>query len=134
MNRRMDFKFKKNIYGQSTAIFSMEHEVIGRWLNDEIYENQPKISEILILIEKLEQGRIGFKEIIGSEFQLSMSHTGVEIKALSLDADYPDFNDNSCESDEPFEYGELYDKESYAECGLLDFKLVLLSWQEYINE
>ncbi len=41
-----------------------------------------------------------------------------------------EFSDND---DEHSEDAEVYDKESYAECGLHDFKIVLLSWQAYIN-
>ncbi|NOQ80117.1 MAG: hypothetical protein GQ546_12045 [Gammaproteobacteria bacterium] len=132
----MDFKFRKNIDGQPTAKFSMEHEAIGRWLTEEISNNKSKIVQILTLIEQFEQGSIAFKEIIGTEFQLSISHIGVEIKALNLEADYMDnFNNNefSGNDDDRSEDAELYDKESYAECGLHDFKIALLSWQEYIN-
>ena len=45
------------------------------------------------------------------------------------------FNSNDCgaNDDERSEDGELYDKESYAECGLVDLKLALLSWQDYIS-
>ena len=132
----MDFVFRKNIDGQPTAKFSMEHEAIGRWLTEEISNNKSKIMKILTLIEQFEQGSIAFKEIIGTEFQLSISHIGVEIKALNLEADYMDnFNNNefSGNDDDRSEDAELYDKESYAECGLLDFKIALLSWQKYIN-
>jgi uncharacterized protein YacL (UPF0231 family) len=131
----MDFEFKKNINGQPTAKFSMEHEAIGRWLSEEISNNQSKLVQILTLIEQFEQGNIAFKEIIGTEFQLSISHSGVEIKALNLEAAYFDnFNHNTFSGDDDHsEEMELYDKESYAECGLHDFKIVLLSWQEYIN-
>lgn len=131
----MDFEFRKDIYGQPIAKFSMEHEVIGRWLSNEISDNKTKILKILMLIGQFEQGSIAFKEIIGTEFQLSMSHTGIEIKALNLETDFmDDFSHNMLSgNDEHLENGEIYDKESYAECGLLDFKIALLSWQEYIN-
>ena len=136
----MDFKFRKNIDGQPTAKFSMEHEAIGRWLTEEISNNKSKIVQILTLIEQFDQGSIAFKEIIGTEFQLSISHTGVEIKALNLEAYYTNsgmdnFNNNefSGNDDDRSEDAELYNKESYAECGLHDFKIALLSWQEYID-
>ena len=132
----MDFEYKKDIYGQPVARFSMEHEVIGRWLTEEIGNNRPKIQQILTLIQQFELGSIGFKEITGLEFQLSISHIGVEIKALNLDMEFIDnFNsdDYGDNDDEQAEDGELYDKESYAECGLVDLKLALLSWQDYIG-
>ena len=73
----------------------MEHEAIGRRLTEEISNNKSKIVQILTLIEQFEQGSIVFKEIIGTDFQLSISHIGVEIKALNLEADYIDnFNNN----------------------------------------
>ena len=119
---------------------SMEHEAIGRWLTDEISNNKSKTVQILTLIEQFEQGSITFKEIIGTEFQLSISHIGVEIKALNLEAYYTNsgmdnfnYNEFSGNDDDRSEDVELYDKESYAECGLHDFKIALLSWQEYIN-
>ncbi len=136
----MDFEFRKNIDGQPTAKFSMEHEAIGLWLSEEISNNKSKIVQILTLIEQFEQGSIAFKEIIGTEFQLSISYIGVEIKALNLEAyctnsGMDNFNNNefSENDDDCSEDAELYDKGSYAECGLHDFKIALLSWQEYIN-
>lgn len=144
----MDYEFRKNIYAQPIAKFSMEHEVIGRWLSEEISDNSSKIEQILILIQQFEQGSLGFKELIGAEFQVNFSHTGVEIKALHFDADFmDDINNTFSENyDEPLEdenflenkelldNTELYNKESYAECGLLELKQALLSWLEYINE
>lgn len=119
----MDYQFKKDLYGQPIAKFSMGHEAIGRWLSDELSNNQPIIQKLIDLISQIENGRVGFREINGAEFQLSISLSGVEVGPLESEH----IEDNSLLQDH-----NLYEGESIAECGLFDFKEVLLSWQEFV--
>jgi uncharacterized protein YacL (UPF0231 family) len=53
-----------------------------------------------------------------------MNQEDVEVRALSLGMEVDD--------EELPENTNLYDNESYAECGLEDFQQVLISWQEFI--
>ena len=120
----MDYQFKKDLYGQPIAKFSMGHEAIGRWLSDELSNNQPAIQRLIDLISQIENGRIGFRELNGAELQLTVSLTGIEVNPLEDDF----LEDNSILQDT-----SLYEGESFAECGLTDFKEVLLSWREFVS-
>ncbi len=120
----MDFQFKKDILGQPVASFSMGHETIGRWLTDELGSNPKNTQNLINLISNIEQSLIGFREITGSELQLSLSLNGVEVSALDTEFDsQDDFHEDT----------NLYEGESFSECGLLDFKQAVLSWLEYIS-
>lgn len=120
----MDFQFKKDILGQPVASFSMGHEAIGRWLTDELGSNLIHTQNLIDLIIKVEQSEIGFREITGSELQLTLSINGVEVSTLDSEYDL---------QDELTEDASLYECESFSECGLLDFKQSVQSWLEYIG-
>jgi len=119
----MDYQFKKDLYGQPIAKFSMGHEAIGRWLSDELSNNQLAIQRLIDLVTSIENGHIGFREFAGSEFQLTIGLSGVEVQPLEGDI----LQDETILQD-----NRLYDGESCAECGLPDFKEVLLSWREFV--
>ncbi len=119
----MEFDFKRDLCGKPTAKFSMDHEVIGKFFTEELPTTR-QIENILLIITKIETRECSFKEYRGHDFQLSFNPRGVEISALSLDADF--------DGDWP-EDSDYYDQESFAECGLEDFKLALVSWLDYIN-
>jgi len=117
----MDFQFKRDILGQPIASFSMGHEAIGRWLTDELGSNQTSTLNLIDMVNKIEQSLIGFREMSGSELELTLSLNGVEVSALESDIDLQDEDSN------------LYESESFSECGLLDFKQALQSWLEFIS-
>ena len=120
----MDYQFKKDLYGQPTAKFSMGHEAVGRWLTDELGNNQKKTQNLLDIVIQIEQGKIGFREITGTEFQLSLSLNNVEVSARATDFEL---------DEELHQDSHLYEGESFSECGLTDFSVVLVSWLDYIN-
>ena len=120
----MDYQFKKDLYGKPIATFSMGHESIGRWLTEELGCNQRSCDELLKNIALVEQGEVGFREIVGSEFELSISKSGVEVRSI--------INDFALE-DVLLEDAILYQGESCSECGLTDFKDVLIAWVDYIG-
>ncbi|OUS41334.1 hypothetical protein A9R00_01460 [Oleispira antarctica] len=119
----MDYDFTFDEYDKPIAEFSMGHEAIGSWFNDELGANQQRIEELVDIIEQLLSHRIQQRQVDGTEYQLRMNQEDVEVVALSL----------GLEVDEELpENTNLYDDESYAECGLEDFQQVLISWQEFI--
>ena len=120
----MDYQFKRDILGLPIAKFSMGHEAVGRWLTDELAGNKVRILSLIDIIEKIEQSKIGFRELTGSEFQISLSLSGVEINAITTDFDLGDFM---------LEKTHLYQEESFSECGLQDFKQAVLSWLDYVG-
>jgi uncharacterized protein YacL (UPF0231 family) len=101
----------------------MGHEAIGTWFSDELGSNQQRIEEIVDIIDQLLLRRIQQRQIEGTEYQLRLNQEDAEVRALSLELDI--------DEDLP-EDTNLYDEESFAECGLEDFQQALISWQEFI--
>jgi hypothetical protein len=119
----VDYDFTFDEYDKPIAEISMGHEAIGIWFNDELGANQQRIDELVDIIDQLVHHRIQQRQIEGTEYQLRLSQENVEVIALSL----------GLEVDEELpEDTNLYDEESYAECGLEDFQEALISWQEFI--
>ena len=119
----MDYEFTLDEYNEPVAKFSIGHEAIGRWLSEELCSNQRIITELLDHIRQLEQHDINQHHVKGREFQLRLNRDQIEVVALTLDIDV---------DEELPENTRLYDQEFYAECGLQDFKQVVLSWQGFV--
>lgn len=124
----MDYQFKRDIYGNPVAKLSMEHEVIGRWLTDELSGNISKIQQLLTVIEQIENGqRVSFRQQ-GTDFELNLGPSEVEFEAVERDYDCDQEQMNASY----LEANELNTDVAGCCCGLVDFKQVVLSWKEYI--
>jgi uncharacterized protein YacL (UPF0231 family) len=101
----MDYEYTIDEYGQLNAHFSIGYEALG------------------ICIDQLEHRKKSSFHLEGKEFQLRLNYDGVEVVALALGIDV----------DEALpENTNLYDQESFSECGLQDFKQAVLMWQEFV--
>lgn len=119
----VDYDFTFNEYDKPIAEFSMGHEAMGTWFNDELGANQQRIEELVDIVDQLINRRIEQRLIEGTEYRLRMNQEDVEVVALSL----------GLEVDEELpENTNVYEDESHAECGLEDFQDALVSWQEFI--
>ncbi|MFT5717130.1 MAG: hypothetical protein ACJAWS_001232 [Oleiphilaceae bacterium] len=119
----MDYEYTIDEYGQLNADFSTGYEALGIWFNEEIESNSNSISDLLVRIDQLEQRKKSSFHLEGKEFQLRLNYDGVEVVALALGIDV----------DEALpENTNLYDQESFSECGLQDFKQAVLMWQEFV--
>lgn len=119
----MDYDFSFDEYDKPVAEFSMGHEAMGSWFSDELGANKQRIEELIEIIDQLINRRIEQRVIEGTEYQLRLNHEDAEVRSLSLDIDI---------DEELPENTNLYDDESFSECGLEDFQQVLKSWQEFI--
>lgn len=119
----VDYDFSFDEYDKPVAEFSMGHEAMGSWFTDELGTNQQRIEELLDIIDQLINHRIEQRLIEGTEYQLRLNQEDAEVRALSLDIDI---------DEELPENTNLYDEESFSECGLEDFQQVLISWHEFI--
>ena len=119
----MDYEFSFDEYDKPVAEFSMGHEAMGSWFSDELGSNQQRIEELIEIIDQLINRRIEQRLIEGTEYQLRLNQEDAEVRALSLDIDI---------DEELPENTNLYDEESFSECGLEDFPQALQSWQEFI--
>jgi uncharacterized protein len=121
----MDFEFIKNtLLGEYYAKFSMDHAIIGRWLQDEIGRDRTKIEQIFGLILNAQNDQAKEWLLNGREVSLTICASEVIIQENAL----------SCSNDNELEEGfELYDCESSASCGLDDFEAMMQQWQDFIK-
>lgn len=120
----MDYEFSIDELGRPRAKFSMGAEAVGRWFSEELSDDLQVINQLVAIIEALEHGEINDYQQSGNEFQLRLTQNEIEVVALALDLGF---------DEELPEETNLYDEESYAGCGLLDFKQALLSWQSFVG-
>ncbi|MCL1079348.1 YacL family protein [Parashewanella spongiae] len=120
----MDYEFRNNSLEDSVvALFSMEHQAVGRWFTEEIAKDKDKLSTILSVIEHISKDGVTEKKIIGKSITLELSYERVLVYENCIQYD----NDYLLEEDM-----NLYDEESIASCGLEDFRDAMLSYQEFI--
>ncbi|WPC73656.1 YacL family protein [Vibrio porteresiae] len=119
----MDFEFTKNtLLGEYYVKCSMEHQIVGRWLQEEIGRDCTKIDQILALIEKAHQ--FSAQELQWQGKEISVLLTGQEVTVeenARLSGIEEEFEDDF----------SLYESESYAQCGLEDFESLLLQWRDF---
>jgi uncharacterized protein YacL (UPF0231 family) len=120
----MEFQFKTDYLNDSyRAEFSMGHEAIGHWLVSELGCDVAEIKELLDKLAIIKGQENSETLIEGRDFSLFLTPQDIIVKAnvLHLEADIPEGEDLS-----------HYDDESFAECGIEDFEIMLHSWIEFI--
>ncbi len=120
----MDYEFTIDEQYNPVAQFSIGHEAIGLWFTEELRKDKLSVAELLDAIRQLEQRKIIHHHSQGRTFQLRLSTEQAEVIALALDIDI---------DEELPENTELYDQESYSECGINDFKQAVLDWEQFIH-
>jgi uncharacterized protein YacL (UPF0231 family) len=119
----MDYEFRRDLSGQVIAHFSMGHEAIGYWLNEEIKGKLSLIEEIESAAKSIADSENEWS-LAGHEYTLSIDGQEVMIRANQLD-----FSQD--ELDEDMHY---YDDESLSFCGITDFLLMLERYRRFIQE
>lgn len=119
----MEYQFTKSITGEYHIRCSMGHEVIGRWLQEELGADKFALKGLLGVIAEIKAGVR--REYIqhGKEISLSLLRDDVLVEENVLSMDQ--------ESDPEGEF-DFYNSESSAICGLEDFEDLLLSWSDFI--
>lgn len=121
----MEFEFTKNtLLGEYYVKCSMGHEVVARWLQEEIAQDRTKIAHVLQLLEtaRTQSGQ----ELVCLGREISLSVLGDEVLV----------QENALMQGQSFEFEsefELYDSESFAASGLDDFESLLLNWENFIT-
>jgi len=121
----MDFVFKKNaLDGSYYCQCSMGHEIVGRWLQEEIGHEMARIEQVMAVVAQARTAPGGEHRLLGREISLLISADEVIIEdnALALS-----------ESEVVPEEFELYDSESVGCCGLEDFEQLIRQWQAFIH-
>ncbi len=119
----MDYEFKKNtLDGSYYCAFSMGHEVLGRWLQEEINIDRVKLNEVFDFIEKAKKEPGQSFCLIGTEISLFILDDEVEVKQNGMEG----YDDELLVED-----FSIYDSESISSCGLHDFEVMLKDWHRF---
>lgn len=119
----MDYQFSHDMAGSVSASFSMDHEAVGYWLNEEVKGDLSLLDTIEENYERL-KGSEKQWELIGHEYTLLLDDEEVMIRANLL----------SFETEGLEEGMSYYDNESIAFCGVDDFILMLKDYREFVIE
>lgn len=132
MGNTMEYEFIHDaITGEARAKFSLEHEVMGPWIEVELGSDSVKLAELLTSIDQVTEGIRQEIQITGSEYSITMNRHDVDIQtnaslngSLQEAEGLPDMLTD--------EHIHL-DQNEMAGCGIDDFRLLLLSWEKFTN-
>ena len=124
----MEYEFLHDaITGEAKARFSLEHEVVGPWIEVELGHDSAKLTQLLTAIDNVEKGHQGEVVITGHEYSIAINKDDVEIQtnaSLNGAEPLPEMLTN--------DHINLDSNESAA-CGIDDFRTLLLSWSRFTN-
>jgi len=124
----MEYEFiNDSLTGLASARFSMEHEIMGPWLEVEIGNSIPNLTKLLETIADSKTREQKDVLVTGVEYTLIFGSDSVQVLANSS------FNDDTQELDIELEEGLMTDHDLSAECGIEDFKTLLVKWSKFIN-
>jgi uncharacterized protein YacL (UPF0231 family) len=123
----MEYEFINDpITGTARANFSLDHEIMGPWLEVEVGHCPDKLAALLTAINEVDKGTKHEVLISGAEFSAEISKDDVVIlNNASLNGDATEI------SDELTEQFDNFDQYNESACGLDDFKILLVSWSRF---
>ncbi|NLS12763.1 YacL family protein [Vibrio sp. SM6] len=120
----MEFEFTKNtLLGEYYVKCSMDHEVVGRWLQDEIGTDRTKLQQLVNVLLRARTNPAQETRLSGREISLLIAGDEVTVAENAL----------AFESDLLTDEFDYYDCESQASCGLDDFEQLIQRWCEFIG-
>ncbi len=121
----MEFEFIRNtLMGEYYVKCSMGHEIVGRWLQEEIGKDPVKIAQVEALIDKAFSLPFQEHTLTGTEISLMIQGDEVLVQENALSHDY------DVEMESEFDF---YDAESTASCGIEDFVALIEQWKDFLN-
>ncbi len=119
----MEYQFIKNsLTGEYLVKCSMGHEIVGRWLQEEVTSQLNIIDDILQRLEWVVEGRHHEDSIEGREINVLIHRDEVTIQENGfthpLECDEPDMH--------------IYECESNASCGFEDFVELIKAWKDFV--
>ena len=125
----MEYEFRHDpISGQAKAMFSLEQQMIGPWLETEVGGNADMLSALLVAIEKIEHQHQHEITVTGREYSVTLTEDDAFIQ--------PNTNLNGMD-DLPEELAAQdlqIESDTVSACGLDDFRQILLSWAKFTNQ
>ncbi|MDW3082062.1 YacL family protein [Vibrio sp. 1403] len=121
----MEFEFIRNtLMGEYYVKCSMGHEIVGRWLQEEIGKDPTMIAQVEALIDKAFSLPSQEYTLTGTEISLMIQGDEVLVQENALSHDY------GVEMGSEFDF---YDAESTASCGIEDFVALIEQWKDFLN-
>ena len=114
--------------GKAQALFSLEHQIMGPWLEVEVYDDVDKIKTLLTAIDDIDKGKKNEVVISGKEYSVIIDQQDVSVRANSS------VNGSAVLPDEYLEQGFEVDETQLAMCGLEDFRELVLSWSYFFKK
>lgn len=129
----MEYEFVHDpITGEAKALFSLEHEVIGPWMEVELGNDITKLTELLTAIDNVENSHSQEVLITGSEYSITLTKEDILIQTNASMNGVLDEQGEGLPDMLTDEHIHL-DQNEVAECGLEDFRALLLSWGKFTN-
>jgi hypothetical protein len=129
----MEYEFVHDpITGEARALFSLDHEVIGPWIEVELGHDDAKIKQLLTVIDNIANNSNQEVSITGSEYSITLTCNDISIQTNASIND----NDSTSISNLPEMLTDEHinlDQYEQAACGLEDFRALLLSWKQFTN-
>ncbi|CCN69060.1 YacL family protein [Vibrio nigripulchritudo] len=120
----MEYQFTKNsLTGDYMVKCSMGHEIVGRWLQEEVNAQLSVIDGILQRLEWMTEGQHHEDKIEGREISVLINRDEVVIQENGIEFEQ--------ECAEPDMY--LYESESSAACGFEDFVKLVKAWKAFVT-
>lgn len=121
----MEFEFIRNtLMGEYYVKPSMGHEILGRWLEEEIGKDRQKIQQVEALLERAAQSPLLEHKLLGCEISLVIQGDEVIVQENVLD------HGEILSEDSELNY---YDSESKSCCGLEDFLSLFEQWKAFLQ-
>ena len=124
----MEYEFRHDaITDKATARFSLDHEVMGPWIEVELGDDKTKLNKLLTAIDNVDKGHQREVVITGHEYTLVISEGDVEIQTNAS------LHDTDPLSEMLTVDHIHFDQNDSAACGIEDFRILLVSWSTFIN-
>ena len=127
----MEYEFIHDaITGEARALMSLEHEVIGPWIEVELGDDVTKLSELLTVIDSVATEISQEVMITGREYTITLNKEEISIQTnVSMNGALNDHGEGLPDrlTDEHINL----DQNEIAGCGLDDFRDLLLSWGQF---
>lgn len=116
----MDFEFVTDVTGEPLAKCDIESENFGDWLSHDVGTDVQAIHTLLESLDKLLNKQLMHFDFTGKIYHLTMADDEAELFLNNTDLSHHEFDDE--EIDGPV-----------AGCGLVELKMLLESWLEFIT-
>lgn len=122
----MEYEFiHDGLTGKAKAVFSFEHQVMGPWLEVEVSNSTEAVTNILTAIDDIEKNDKQEVNIAGKEYNVVLTRDDVSIAPNSM------ANGASELPEALLQEGVDFDDQMYANCGLEDFRELLMAWAHF---